>query len=342
MCNSFSRDNTLAKRDHNETAAQLAECHAKQKAGYDQHTKPTMNIISATQNKTSPAIEYWINELATKGEATKDIYQKYFAKFAEFAGKTPDELLRQRQENQTNTDPKIQRLIESQLLKFISTKRDEGLAPATLQIYYASVRSFFEIHYYPLKIRRGDYPTGNSIGVRRATKEAIIKALENKATRHKAITNAVTLFLKDSGLRVSDASLLNYGSISKQLESGAKIIPITIITQKVKLTAKTFIGEEARQALKTYLEARQHGTRRLPPEKQSLRSVNIFSEIKHIFDVLYLARGESLPLTPIDRIRSCALNMRLEPKTICRWSTQDREKYGREKDEHNKARFLGV
>jgi integrase len=115
-------------------------------------------------------------------------------------------------------------------------------------------------------MRRGDYPKGDSIGVRIATKEAILKAIEHKATRHKAITNAVILFLKDSGLRVSDAQLLNYADISRGLASEAKFIPITLITKKVKITARTFIGEEAIQALRTYLEARQHGTRRLPPE----------------------------------------------------------------------------
>lgn len=116
-------------------------------------------------------------------------------------------------------------------------------------------------------MRRGDYPKGDSIGVRVAKKETILKAIEQKATRHKAITNAVILFLKDSGLRVSDARLINYGTISKQLERGDKIIPITLITKKAKIIAKTFIGEESIQALKTYLEKRRNGTRHLPPEE---------------------------------------------------------------------------
>jgi hypothetical protein len=45
-------------------------------------------------------------------------------------GKTADELTAQRHEDPTNRDPKIQRQIESQLIKFTAMKRKEGLAPA--------------------------------------------------------------------------------------------------------------------------------------------------------------------------------------------------------------------
>lgn len=53
------------------------------------------------------------------------------------------------------------------------------------------------------------------------------------------------LFLKDSGLRISDARLLNIGNIREHLGRNEEIIPITIITQKTKLLAKAFIGIEA-------------------------------------------------------------------------------------------------
>ena len=37
---------------------------------------------------------------------------------------------------------------------------------STKQIAFASVRSFFEMNYLPLKMRHGDYPTGESLGSR--------------------------------------------------------------------------------------------------------------------------------------------------------------------------------
>lgn len=237
-----------------------------------QHASPQNNIISVVNNITSPALKYWKDELATKTEATRDIYLRNFAKFEAFTGKTADELLTQRLNNQISKDPKIQHQIESQLKKFISAKREEGLAPATLQLCFAAIRSFFEIHYYPLRMRRGDYPKGESLGVKVATKEAILKALNNKHTRNKKTINAMVLFLKDSGLRVSDARLFNYGDISERLKRGDEFISLKTITQKQKTVAKTFIGYEAIHAFKIYLEARQQGSRHVPPENSTDKS----------------------------------------------------------------------
>jgi len=211
--------------------------------------------------ETPSAIQYWQSELATREDSTKQRYQQYFNEFLSFVGKTPDELIVQRQQDLLNPDRKIQRRIESSLLAFLAKKKIEGYAVATRQIYFASIRSFFEIHYFPLIMRKGDYPTGDSNGVKRATKEAIIKVLNNKHQRNKLTIKALMLFIKDSGLRVSDARRLNYGDIAKQLENGETIIQLNIITEKTNLLAKTFIGEEAIHSLKEYLEARKQGSK---------------------------------------------------------------------------------
>jgi integrase len=207
------------------------------------------------------AMQYWQSELANKEEGTKRRYREYFNEFLSFVNKTPDELIVQRQQDLLNPDRKIQRRIESLLLAFLAKKKAEGYAVATRQIYFASIRSFFEIHYFPLIMRKGDYPTGDSNGVKRATKEAIIKVLNNKHQRNKLTIKALMMFIKDSGLRVSDVRRLNYGDIAKQLENGETIIQINIITEKTNLLAKTFIGEEAIQALKEYVEARKQGSK---------------------------------------------------------------------------------
>jgi integrase len=220
----------------------------------------------------SPALQYWQSELATKGEATRDKYQTYFQEFLDFIGKNPDELIVQRQQDILNPDRKIQRRIESQLLAFIAKKKKEGYAVATQQIYFASIRSFFEIHYFPLIMRRGDYPKGDSNGVKRATKEAILKVLNNK-TRNSVTIKPLVLFIKDTGLRVSDVRRLKYGDIASQFERGDKIIQIDIITQKTKLLAKTFMGEESIQALKEYFEARKKGSRNVAPETMTRNSL---------------------------------------------------------------------
>ena len=217
-------------------------------------------------NNISPALKYWHDELTTKEESTRNMYEAKFAEFLQFIDKNPDELIVQRQQDLLNKDIKIQRRIESQFLEFLAKKKKQGYAIATLQIIYASIRSFFEIHYFPLRMRRGDYPKGDSDGVKRATKEALLKILYDKRARNKATEKAIILFLKDSGLRLSDARRLNYGDIAEQLEQGATLIQINVITQKTKLLAKTFIGQEAIEAIKAYIEERKKGSKNVEPE----------------------------------------------------------------------------
>ena len=180
----------------------------------------------------------------------------------------PDQLLAQRQDDILSRDIKTQRRIESKFLSFIAKKKEKGYAAATLQIIFASIRSFFEIHYCPLRMRRNDYPRGDSNGVRRATKEIILKVLYDRRTRNKATERAMFLFLKDSGLRISDARRLNCGFFIEALEKNphTKLIQMSIITQKTKLLAKTFIGEEAIEAIKDYIQERKEGSRHVPPE----------------------------------------------------------------------------
>jgi integrase len=188
-----------------------------------------------------------------------------FAKFTAYTGKTADELIQQRNRDVTSPDRKQQRAMESQLTQFLAAHRTT-YKTGTLQNIFAAVRSFFEIHYQPLKMRRGDYPTGESLGQRIATKDAILKAIECPKNQHTVIIKAAILLLKDSGLRTSDVISMKYGDIREPLERGDKIIPLTKITQKQRTIAKTFLGEEAVEAIKLYLNLRRTGTRHMEPE----------------------------------------------------------------------------
>ena len=176
---------------------------------------------------------------------------------------TADEAINQRIKDVANPNRKIQRRFESLFKAFLAEEKKKNYAPLTLQTIFASVRSFFEAHYYPLIMRKSDYPTGDSNGAKRATKEQIFKAL-NFTARNKPTTTALILTLKDSALRVSDMRLLKCDIILDNPD--ADVIPLQRITQKTKLLAKTFIGEEAITALKAYLDRRRKGSRKVAPE----------------------------------------------------------------------------
>jgi integrase len=198
------------------------------------------------------ALSEWMGELCNKAESTRERYQTYLQRFCEFLDTTPDGLVEQRKKDLQSKDPKTQMRMERSLKEFINHLREKGFKVATLQVAYAAINSFFEFHYMPLKMRRADYPYGESLGHRAATKEDIRRLLEKANRRQKAII----LFLKDSGLRVSDLIRLRYGDVKGSLERGDQFIPIRIVTEKNNTVATTFIGPEAVSALKDYIKWR--------------------------------------------------------------------------------------
>ena len=219
-------------------------------------------------------MSYWKKELANRDRKTAIRYLQYFKGFAEFMGMTPDQILAQREIDLRSKDRKVQRRFESEFKTYISKKRDEGFKVATQQVMYASIRSFFEIHYYPLIMRKGDYPKGDSNGVKRATKEAILKVLAHK-TRNSFTTHSIILFIKDTGLRISDVVALKCGDIPQQIENKVCPIQINVITEKTNLLAKVFIGQEAIDAIKVYFSIRKAGSKwhkEIVPEKISANS----------------------------------------------------------------------
>jgi site-specific recombinase XerD len=228
--------------------------------GFPQQQKE-YNIQQLSYN--SPAVEYWQNELATLAEGTRVNYLRYFKAFCKFADMTADEILTQRTQDQTSKDPKIQRRIESLFRQFLKYEAEAGYAPETQKTIFACIRSFFEIHDTPLVMRRKDYPKGEANGVRRATKDLILKALEHP--KNKSLTlNAIIATINDSGLGVSDLRLLKCDLI---LDNPNKnLIMLKLLRKKTKTLAKTFLGEESITALKKYIEHRQRGTRSTPPE----------------------------------------------------------------------------
>ena len=210
------------------------------------------------------AVEYWLNELSGKADSTKKRYRSFLVRFSDWLDETPDEILENRNTDLRSEDRRVQRRYESQLLSFVSFLREKGFATATQQVAYASVSSFFEMNYVPLRMRRGDYPSGDALGMRAATRDDILRLIGAADEDPRLI--AMILFLKDSGLRVSDLIKLTYGDIRKPLENGHEFIQLHMITQKNGIVAKTALGPEAVEALRLYFDSRRKGTRYLDSE----------------------------------------------------------------------------
>jgi site-specific recombinase XerD len=205
------------------------------------------------------AQEYWHREMATLATSTQEIYKQYFGKYLDYTGKTADELLAERIQEVRSDNKQVQRHAETTFKSFLALMR-KFYKPKTMQNIYASVRSFYELHNYPLKMRKSDYPKGEGIGQLRATTQACQKVLAKANIPLKALTTTIN----DTGLGVSDIRHLKASIILDNPE--AKIIRIQMLRQKTGDKIHTFLGEEAIAALKEYLKLRETGTANIPAE----------------------------------------------------------------------------
>ncbi|KON34024.1 MAG: hypothetical protein AC479_02535, partial [miscellaneous Crenarchaeota group-6 archaeon AD8-1] len=213
------------------------------------------------------AWNYWLSELSNKSEATRKKYALFLQKFVDYTQMNANQLIEQRKIELKKEDLREQRAMESRLTGFIASLKDQGYSSSTCKVAYASIRSFFEINYMPLRMRRGSYPQGESLGSRVATRDHIRRILYDvKKSKDYIKLKAIILCLKDSGLRVSDLIALNYGDVAEELEKDTEFISLNRVTIKSKIVAHTFLGYESIEALKEYIEKRRAGTQDIPPE----------------------------------------------------------------------------
>ena len=209
--------------------------------------------------KSFPSLQYWFEALTCR-ESTKRGYLLHFRNFCAWLKKTPDQLVEERRAELKSEDPYTQHTAEMNIKRYVGHLKELGKRPDTVRLAYYSIRSFYENHFLPLKLKRSDAPK-KGFPRRRATKKEVQQLLSFANLRERALL----LFLRDSGLAVSDAAALSYGAIREELESGAEFCTIDIERKKSGIPQLTFIGPEAIESLKTYLEERRRGTQHLYP-----------------------------------------------------------------------------
>lgn len=201
------------------------------------------------------SVKYWIDELSTRSENTRQLYKIALKKFCRWSGKNPDELIAMRKQDLEAEDQKIRHRTESLLKKFIASLKKEGYSFSTQKWHYGAIRNFFDIHYLPLELRRSDAPSGEAVGKRIPSKAEVRAMLDAAPTlTHRCLI----AFLKDSGWRLSDALETSWGDIEEMTED---YWHIKRVTKKRRVVALGFIGPETTRLLKAYKRYRQEKIR---------------------------------------------------------------------------------
>ena len=191
------------------------------------------------------SLNYWMEQLANRSERTKTLYKHYFLRFIEWIEKTPNQLIdMMKKTKDRGLDPRENRVLEGKVKSFMSYLESEGYSVQTQRLAYTGILSFFDHNLFPLDMSPHDRPSGEARGSRIPEKNEIVRMLNTAKSR---MNRTAILFLKDSGLRVSDVVRLRWRDAK---DYGEGFWFWKILTQKQKIWATSFVGPETTDALK--------------------------------------------------------------------------------------------
>lgn len=206
--------------------------------------------------KRFESVRQWLSAISARGtgsDKTQALYPTFLCYFLNFAKLTPDELI-------SVAESEMRRL--QQLVDEYTARNDKaGLSRSTTGTVINTVRSFLRENY--IDIRRIKGPKVFA-GHRRSlvTKDELKKFMTYASVRLRAFVTT----MKDSGMGPIDILKFKYGDIRKDFEAGKAPIKISLIRTKTRVEFDTFLGPDAIKYLKDYLELRQRGTEKIPPE----------------------------------------------------------------------------
>jgi site-specific recombinase XerD len=193
------------------------------------------------------------------------VYIAQVKKYAEWWGHSPDEIIADIKPTE-NSDPKSQQTKNhtESLKTYLADLQDRGLKPGAVNNYIKAVKTFYRVNDVNIEVK---VPRGKQVVYKdRAPKpEELAKLLDIADLRQKVI---VTM-LAHGGFREGTLAQLQYRHVKRDLEAGITPVHIHVeadITKGKYHDYDTFIGAEAVNHLKNYLDHRRQGTRYTEPE----------------------------------------------------------------------------
>lgn len=223
---------------------------------------PSMQTEREELEQKYESIQRWLLALRTLtgSQLTVDRGLNVMIHFCAWTGKDPDALISERVHDLKEDDIRLRSRHEELMLKYFQTFKSRGTGIGAMSY----VKSFYRHNYVPLqcKIPRAWRVTSEKVPTQGEIRHMM--SVSNLRDR------AVIAFLAQSGVRISTLCRLTYGDVSADLEAGK--VPVHIKAMPFQAKGKraegydTFIGPEAIDALKAYLDSRRRGTRHIPGE----------------------------------------------------------------------------
>jgi len=271
------------------------------------------SLVQFTFNNTS-ALELAKHLLRHRTASTGTLYQYIYGvhRFCRWTNAQPDQMIRSCQDQDGDPNPKALAKYSRLLDDFIGNLQAEGLAPGSIGNHAKGVKALFRASGLRLELPY-NLSKRTIYNDRSPTPEELQRLIELADIRIKVIISMLAL----GGFRIGTVVKLQYRHVKRDLERGT--IPIHVhveaeITKGKYHDYDTFLGQEAADYLRAYLEMRRNGskTSKIPPEniqpetplirnQQCKRPIPLTPAAIHkLIHDLYVKAG-LIPMKPIGR-----------------------------------------
>ncbi len=216
-------------------------------------------------NRSLIELAKYLYKYRTRSLKTLSNYVDGIQRFCRFINKEPDELIGEVLKHDNTVDGKRLQEHIKLLDDYVEKLSEDGLASGTILRAYSAVKALYASHSIKISL---PHPLPSRVLYRdRAPRpEELTKVLDVADLRSKVIVSMLAL----GGFRIGTLAMLRYRHVKDDLERGITPIHIHIessITKGRYADYDTFIGAEASEYLKLYLEQRRLGTEDIPPEE---------------------------------------------------------------------------
>jgi integrase/recombinase XerD len=214
-------------------------------------------VFSKEELKEFVEVQTW---LKTVSPHSSNIYLNALKDFCSWCGKSPKELILERDREKDNPDPNKRTGIKNLILDFRVHLEKQGYAPKTINSRDGAIRGFFSA----VLGTSGMINIGNYANKEVKIRHDLIPTLE-ELRRMLDVSDIYTkfsiVFLAQTGMRPEDALKLNIGHIHRELNLGNVPLAICFLPEKDRNSGIgeriTFIGSDGVEILKEYLECRK-------------------------------------------------------------------------------------
>ncbi|MCW4044778.1 MAG: site-specific integrase [Candidatus Bathyarchaeota archaeon] len=206
------------------------------------------------------------------------LYTVNVHKYATWLGYSPDLIIQDIKPVGNIPDPQRVQNHQGYLNEYLAELQDDGLKPGAVNNYIKAVKTFYRVNGAKIELSE---PLSRRITYKdRAPKpEELAKLLDITDLRGKTIISCLAL----GAFREDTFSKLQYRHVKEDIENNRVPIHIHVeaeITKGKYHDYDTFLGAEAAQYLKLYLDQRKKGTIKLPPENLTDNSPLIRDETR--------------------------------------------------------------